>query len=131
MHHRIGAQGDDVFFGQRLDAVGNGLEKSEGTNAVGTEAVLNAGQSLALEDRGQGKERRKKADDGRHAEQHSCRRLPRSRQKADQPVLEQNENLVQILDHRLRPLSGDGRGFGCDSISRGLGPGVGLGLIRR
>ena len=130
MHGSIGARGDDVFLGQRLDAVGNRLKKAERADAVRPQPILDAGQSLALEDCGQREERRKEADDGRHAEQHAGRRLPRRGKKTDQPVPEQNEDLIQSLDHRLRSLVGDGRGFGCGYAGRGLVLGVGLDFLR-
>ncbi len=60
MHRGIGAQRNDVFLGERLDAVGDGLEEAKGPDAIGADAILDAAQPLALKDCGQGKERRKK-----------------------------------------------------------------------
>jgi hypothetical protein len=64
MHRRIGAQGNNVFLGERLDAVGDRLQNAEAANAVGAEAILNAAEPLALEDRGEREERGEEADDG-------------------------------------------------------------------
>ena len=86
MYRRIGAQRHNIFLGERLDAIGHRLKDSERPGAVGPDAVLNAAQPLALEYRGQGKQRRKQADDHHHAQHYAGRRLPPDRQKSNQPV---------------------------------------------
>ena len=60
--------GNDVFLGEGLDAVGDGLEEAEGAGAVGAEAVLNAAEALALEDSGEGEESREGREDRDDAE---------------------------------------------------------------
>ena len=42
MHHRIGAQRNNVFLGQRLDAVGHGLQQSRTAPRGSGQAVLHA-----------------------------------------------------------------------------------------
>ncbi len=69
MHHGVGAERNDIFLGERLDAVGDWLEKAIGANAVGAETVLNAAQAFALKDSGERKKAGKDADDGDDAEQ--------------------------------------------------------------
>ena len=46
----VRAERDDIFFGQRLDAVGDRLEEAGGADAVRAVAVLHAAQAFALED---------------------------------------------------------------------------------
>ena len=48
---RIGAQRNNVFLGQRLDAVGDRLQNAERPHAIRPEAILHAPQPLALQDR--------------------------------------------------------------------------------
>jgi hypothetical protein len=90
--------GNYIFFGERLDSVGNRLEEPEWSGAIGAKAVLNAGKAFALEDCGEGKERGKKADDHDDAKQHGDVRPQDWRQKRNQPLLEQYEDLVHLFD---------------------------------
>ena len=92
----------------------------------------------------------KNADDRDDAEHHACRGLQRRGQKADQPVAEENEDLVELLDHAASaapPSAGSGAadagrgvaawlpaarrrgGLGCGSFGRGLRLGFNLGLF--
>ena len=44
----IGGAGDDVFLGDELEEIGDGLEEAEGADAVGADPVLEAAGDLAL-----------------------------------------------------------------------------------
>ncbi len=83
---RVGAERNDVFLGQRFDAVGDGLEKAEGADAVGAETVLDAAQAFALEDCGEREEAGKDADNGDDAEHDAGGGTQRRGQKADEPM---------------------------------------------
>ena len=76
MHRRIRAQRNDVFLGQRFDAVGNRLQKTVGPYAVGAKPILHAAQPLALQPHGDRKQRRKDTDDGRRIDQYTGSALP-------------------------------------------------------
>ena len=101
MHCRIGAARNNVFLRKRFNAVGDRLEKSERPNAIGAQAILNAGQSLALKYRGKREKPGKNAHDGNHAQQHICNRPQRAWQKTCKPVAQKNEDLVQSRGHGL------------------------------
>jgi hypothetical protein len=49
-------QRDDIFLGQRLDAVGDRLQDAERADAIGAEPILNAAQALALKHGGEGED---------------------------------------------------------------------------
>jgi hypothetical protein len=51
-----GAAGDDVFLGERLDAVGHRLQESEGAGTVGAVTILHTTEALTLEYGGDGEE---------------------------------------------------------------------------
>ena len=53
MQQPLGLGGHDVLLGQHLDAVGDRLEDAEPARAVRTDAVLDAGQGFALDQRKQ------------------------------------------------------------------------------
>jgi len=62
---------DDIFLDERLDAVGDELAKARkpdvrerDAHAVGPDAVLDAAQALALNDRGEREEQREDREDG-------------------------------------------------------------------
>ncbi len=76
MHRSIGAQWNNIFLGQRLDAVGDGLQQAKRPDAIGPDAILDTPKPLALKDRRQGKERRKDANDGNHTKHDAAQRLP-------------------------------------------------------
>ena len=99
MHDCIGAEGNNVFLGERLDAVGDRLKKAVGAHAIGAEAVLDAAQALALEDCGEREEAGKDADDGDDAEHHARRGPQRGGQKSHQPIAQEDEDLVEIHGH--------------------------------
>ena len=75
MHDAVGADRDNVFLGKRLDAVGNGLQNSERSHAIWPETILHPSEALALEQRGDGEERRKHGEDAHHRQHRACERL--------------------------------------------------------
>jgi len=64
MHNSICTQRNNIFLGERLDAVSNRLQNSQRTNAIRAKTILNAPQSLALQDRSQSKDAGESRDDG-------------------------------------------------------------------
>ena len=71
MHRRVGAERNNVFLGQRLDAIGNRLKETEWADAIRAKTVLDAAKALALEHCGQREEAGKYANDGDNTEQHA------------------------------------------------------------
>ena len=65
MHDLVGRAGNDVFLGQRLHAVGDGLQDAEGADAVGAVAVLDAAQAFAFKHGGDGEESGNQMNDRR------------------------------------------------------------------
>ena len=139
----VRAERNNVFLGERLDAVGDRLEKAERAHAVRANPVLDAAQAFALEDRGEREEAGKDADDGDDAEQHARSRLQRGGQKADEPIAQEDEDLVEIREEGVRghraslllPAGGAAAagagccGFGSGCIGRGFGLGFGFGFF--
>src|SRR6202040_1774709 len=60
----IGRERDDVFLGEGLDAVGDGLKEAGGAGAIRAVAVLDTAEAFALEDGGDGEEEREGDEDG-------------------------------------------------------------------
>ncbi len=117
MHHRIRAQRHNIFFGQRLDAVGNRLKNPKRTHAIRAVAILHAPQPLALQQHRQRKQRGKQADnDMRRSDITPTASLPSARQKSHEPVLMKNEYLVELVDHA----------FGSPSFGVAAGAAAGL-----
>jgi len=101
---------------------------------------LNAGEAFALEDCGQGKECRKENDDCHDTEHNTPEWLQGCGQVADEPVLERDEDLVQVFLHGLalgsfclgcrwlgcRYFSAFDRGGNCPGRGFGLGLGASL-----
>ena len=87
--------GNDVFLGQRFQAVGEGLQEAEGADAVGSVAVLDAAQSLALKQVVMAK------SDGKTTRMGTTERMRRTtgwsggRHMAQHPVLEHDEDLIE------------------------------------
>ncbi len=73
---------NNVFLGQRLDAVGDRLKNAEGADAIGTEAILHAAQALALENCRERKESGKDSDNSDHAQHNACGGPPSGGQKS-------------------------------------------------
>ncbi len=101
MNGDIGAKRNNVFLGERLDSVGHRLKEAERPNAVGTKTILHAGEALALEDRRQREEAGENTNNGDDAKQHACRGLQHSRQKAYEPIAQEDEDLVKLRGHGL------------------------------
>ncbi len=80
VHDRIGAERNDVFLGQRLDAVGDGLKEAVGADAIGAVAVLHAAQALALKQNRDRKKSREGDNDADDREQHHGNMLQRRRE---------------------------------------------------
>ena len=59
----VGRAGNEVFFEQQLDGVGEGLQHAVRADAHGAEADLHIGQNLALEQYGVGHGQRDDGDD--------------------------------------------------------------------
>ena len=68
MHDGVGAKRNNVFLGERLDAIGDWLQKTVGADAIRPNTILDPAQPLALEDRCEREEAGKDADDGDDAE---------------------------------------------------------------
>ncbi len=138
MHRRVGAQGNNVFLGERLDAVGNRLQNAEGTDAIGAQPILHAAQSLALQQHGDRKQRRKHADDGRrHSSKtpatacHAAGKKPTSQCWSRTKIWSSLSIIAYCSLLRLR-LRGRAlaAGFGCGGFGGSLRLGFGLGLLR-
>ncbi len=97
MHHPVGPARDQVFLGQGLHPVGQGLEQAKRANPVRAVAVLHSPQALALEERGDSKESCERADDGRGGNQARHDRLPGRRRAPHHPLLQRNKNLVHCV----------------------------------
>ena len=69
MHHLVGARRHDVLLDQHLDAVGHRLEKTKGTDAIGSEPVLDAGEDFSLDHRDEGEEGEKDGEERDDVEQ--------------------------------------------------------------
>ena len=140
-------RGDDVFLGQRLDAVGDRLQEAEGADAVGAEAVLDAAEAFALEDGGEGEERGKDDEDGDDGEQDGDDGLQACGQERRRASAGgERRSGRDRVDHGLVSCSfsalaagvgaaggagcgSGGGGFGGGGIGGGLGLGLGLGLF--
>ena len=66
MDHLVGLVRDDVLFDEHLDAIRDRLEDPEGADTVRTEAVLDPGQNLPLDQRNQGKKCQKHSQNPRN-----------------------------------------------------------------
>ena len=82
MNRAIRGRRNDIFFGQRLQRIGQRLHDAEKPHPVRTVAVLNPTQSLPLQDRREGKQGRKDEQDGKDGQQDREGRLNRCRRVA-------------------------------------------------
>ncbi len=62
MKHAIGARGNDIFFGERLDTIGDWLKETKGPGTIGTETILYTAEALTLKNCGEREEGREDAD---------------------------------------------------------------------
>src|SRR5580692_7458174 len=96
MHHVVGAGGDNVFLDERLDGVGDGLQQAEWAHAVGAVPVLDTAYAFALKKHNDSKKTGKGAYDGDGAEYDAACGAQCHGQIADEPVAEDDEDLVEI-----------------------------------
>ena len=112
MHRVVRGDWDDVFLGERLDAVGDGLQEAAGADAVWPVAVLDAAQALALEPGGECEQRSEDDNDGRNRQDGRAERMNGGGEIAQQPVCGKDEDLIELLrqgnevGHRGPPVSG-------------------------
>ena len=102
MNRFIGARRHDVFLDQHLDPVGHRLEEAEGTDAIGSEPVLNAGKDFPLQHRDESKEREKHDEQGGDIEQAGNdlgEPVRRPGNEREDPLLRENKNLVEKTAH--------------------------------
>ena len=109
MHDGVGAEWNNIFLGERFDAVSDRLKKAVGTDAIRPETILHAAEALALEYRGEREEARIDGDNGDDAEEHAGSVGWSAVGKNPTSQLAQDyENLVEISKNGA-PRRGDSR----------------------
>ena len=132
MNDGVGAERDNIFFGERLDAVGDRLKKAVGADAIWPEAILHAAQALALEDGGEREETGKTETIAMTPRTHAGRRLKRGRQESYEPIAQEDEDLVEIYENGIHEEEIRRHGLAFSScrlrrIRRTRGPGSAVG----
>ena len=105
MHYLIGASRHNVFLDQHLDAVRDGLEKSERPDAIWPVTILHPPENFSFQHRDEREEREKYAEQSKNVDEGRCYlRYPirSAGQWYEQQLLYANENLVmEKSDARL------------------------------
>src|ERR1700722_10067844 len=95
MDRAVRCSGNNIFFGQRLQAICHGLQDAVISHPIRAVAVLYSAQPFTLQNRGQRKQNRKDEKDGKDGQQNRNGRLDCGWRVAQEPVLERDKNLVQ------------------------------------
>ena len=95
MHHLVRRARHDVFLDQRLDAVRRELQKAKRPDAVRSQPVLDAPESLPLDDRREREDQREHRDERQNRQQNRHQRLDRLGAQPDHERLRIDKNLVQ------------------------------------
>ena len=108
MHHVVRRARYHVFLGERLHRVGDRLKHAKRSHAIRPVPVLHPPQTLALENRRQGEQRRKNDDDRRNFNHDRHQRLQRRGCVEHDPVLQRDEDLIDRArgDHSCTAVAG-------------------------
>ncbi len=98
VHHLVGGAGNDVFFGQRLDAVGNRLEKACRADTIGAVTILHSAQAFAFQNGRDGEQEGEYDHNGNDRQNDIRNGLEPCRQIADEAMLHNDKNLIGLLD---------------------------------
>ncbi len=79
MNRVVSRSGNNVFLGQRLHGIRQGLQDAVKSHPVGAVAVLNSAQALAFQNRGQRKQDGEDEQDGNNGQQNRDAGLNRCR----------------------------------------------------
>ena len=111
----VSGKRNNIFLSQGLDGIGDRLKIAGRANPVRTVAVLHSAQALSLEDGGHREEEGEGDDHGNDGQYRGGERLRTGRDEAQQPMLGDNEDLIELnqcLSHFDSPPTGCASGAG-------------------